>query len=132
MLTENGIQAYVGRSLADSSGRPLGIIAIMFRSPLEDTRLAESLLRIFAVRASAEPPWVRIEVADTGIGIPSDQLQRIFERFYRVDAARSREAGGTGLGLSIARHLAEAHGGRIEVESVVGRGSTFTLVLPAA
>jgi two-component system phosphate regulon sensor histidine kinase PhoR len=84
-----------------------------------------------AVRASAEAPWVRIAVADTGIGIPSDQRQRIFERFYRVDAARSREAGGTGLGLSIARHLAEAHGGRIEVESEVGRGSTFTLVLPA-
>lgn len=84
------------------------------------------------VRASAEAPWVRIAVADTGIGIPSDQLQRIFERFYRVDAARSREAGGTGLGLSIARHLAEAHGGRIEVQSEVGRGSTFTLVLPAA
>jgi two-component system phosphate regulon sensor histidine kinase PhoR len=84
------------------------------------------------VRASAEAPWVRIAVADTGIGIPSDQLQRIFERFYRVDAARSREAGGTGLGLSIARHLAEAHGGRIEVQSEVGRGSTFTLILPVA
>jgi two-component system phosphate regulon sensor histidine kinase PhoR len=83
------------------------------------------------VRASAEASWVRISVADTGIGIPSDQRQRIFERFYRVDAARSREAGGTGLGLSIARHLAEAHGGRIEVESEVGRGSTFTLILPA-
>jgi two-component system phosphate regulon sensor histidine kinase PhoR len=83
------------------------------------------------VRASVEAPWVRIAVTDTGIGIPSDQLQRIFERFYRVDAARSREAGGTGLGLSIARHLAEAHGGRIEVQSEVGYGSTFTLVLPA-
>jgi len=84
------------------------------------------------VGASAGAGSVRIAVADTGIGIPSDQLQRIFERFYRVDAARSREAGGTGLGLSIARHLAEAHGGRIEVQSEVGRGSTFTLILPAA
>jgi two-component system phosphate regulon sensor histidine kinase PhoR len=84
------------------------------------------------VRASAGSRGVGIAVADTGIGIPSDQLQRIFERFYRVDAARSREAGGTGLGLSIARHLAEAHGGRIEVQSAVGRGSTFTLIVPAA
>jgi two-component system phosphate regulon sensor histidine kinase PhoR len=84
------------------------------------------------VRAAAGDGTVRISVADTGIGIPRDQQQRIFERFYRVDPARSREAGGTGLGLSIARHLAEAHGGCIEVESEVGRGSTFTLVLPAA
>ncbi len=75
---------------------------------------------------------VHISVADTGIGIPADQQQRIFERFYRVDSARSREVGGTGLGLSIARHLAEAHGGRIEVQSEVGKGSTFTLILPVA
>lgn len=84
------------------------------------------------VRASTDSRGVHIAVADTGIGIPSDQLQHIFERFYRVDAARSRETGGTGLGLSIARHLAEAHGGRIEVHSEVGRGSTFTLILPIA
>ncbi len=71
-------------------------------------------------------------VQDTGIGIPQHEQQRIFERFYRVDAARSREVGGTGLGLSIARHLAEAHGGRIEVTSEAGHGSTFSLFLPAA
>jgi len=85
-----------------------------------------------SVRARAEDRLVSIAVSDTGIGIPRDEQQRIFERFYRVDAARSREAGGTGLGLSIARHLVEAHGGRIEVESEVGRGSTFCVVLPAA
>jgi len=71
-----------------------------------------------------------LTVRDTGIGIPQHEQQRIFERFYRVDAARSREAGGTGLGLSIARHLAEAHGGRLEVQSEAGHGSTFSLYLP--
>ncbi len=73
-----------------------------------------------------------ITVADTGIGIPQAEQVRIFERFYRVDADRSREAGGTGLGLSIARHIVEAHGGRLWVESAVGEGSRFHFNLPAA
>ena len=69
-------------------------------------------------------------VADTGIGVPESDLERIFERFYRVDAARSREAGGTGLGLAIARHIVDAHGGRIWVESAVGQGSRFHFSVP--
>jgi two-component system OmpR family sensor kinase len=77
-----------------------------------------------------ENGWVRVAVADTGIGIPAEDLPHIFERFYRVDKARSREKGGTGLGLSIAQWIAHVHEGRIEVESEVGRGSTFTIWLP--
>jgi signal transduction histidine kinase len=73
----------------------------------------------------------RLEVADTGIGIPSRDLSRIFERFYRVDRARSRDTGGTGLGLSIVRHVTENHGGRVSVESELGRGTTFEVRLPA-
>ncbi len=73
---------------------------------------------------------VVVRVSDTGIGIPKENLVRIFERFYRVDKARSKETGGTGLGLSIVRHVAENHGGRVSVESTLGEGSTFTVRLP--
>ena len=82
------------------------------------------------VSASCSDGHVVVTVADTGIGIPQAEQERIFERFYRVDAARSREAGGTGLGLSIARHIMEAHGGRLWVESAVGEGSRFHFSIP--
>jgi signal transduction histidine kinase len=73
---------------------------------------------------------VRISVQDHGVGIPTRDLDRIFERFYRVDHGRSRDTGGTGLGLSIVRHVANNHQGWVDVESREGEGSTFTLVLP--
>ena len=75
---------------------------------------------------------VRVSVADTGIGIPAEDTARIFERFYRVDRARSRALGGTGLGLSIVKHLVQAMGGEIFVRSELGRGSTFVFTLPSA
>ena len=74
--------------------------------------------------------YVKIEVSDTGMGIAPEALPRIFERFYRVDKARSRNTGGTGLGLSITKHIVEAHDGQIFVDSVVDQGSTFTIMLP--
>jgi two-component system phosphate regulon sensor histidine kinase PhoR len=71
-----------------------------------------------------------VTVTDTGIGIAPEHLPLIFERFYRVDKARSRSEGGSGLGLAIANHIAKAHNGKIEVESEVGKGSSFRLILP--
>jgi two-component system sensor histidine kinase SenX3 len=82
------------------------------------------------VTGGFEGSEIVIWVSDTGIGIPEPKLPRIFERFYRVDKARSKETGGTGLGLSIVKHIAENHGGRVTVESTVGEGTTFTVYLP--
>jgi len=85
------------------------------------------------VRGRADHREVTIAVQDTGIGIPAEHLPHIFERFYRVDKSRSRAGGGSGIGLTIAKHLIEAHGGRIQAESPgPGRGSTFTFTLPRA
>ena len=83
-----------------------------------------------AVTTGASGSFVTISVTDQGIGIPAAELDRIFERFYRVDAARSRVTGGTGLGLSIVKHVSANHGGDCEVWSKVGEGSTFTIRLP--
>jgi two-component system phosphate regulon sensor histidine kinase PhoR len=96
--------------------------AIRYSSPGGQIRIQTALKDATAV----------ISVSDTGIGIPKADQDKIFERFYRTDPARSRESGGTGLGLSIAKHLIEAHGGQIRVESEVGRGSTFSIFLPTS
>ena len=82
------------------------------------------------VEARVEGSEVLISVSDGGCGIEAEHLGRLFERFYRVDQARSRKAGGTGLGLSIVKHIAQAHGGSVSVTSEPGKGSSFTLHLP--
>ena len=82
------------------------------------------------VTASRDEDQIRFAVQDEGPGIPERHIPRLFERFYRVDTARSRSAGGTGLGLAIVKHIALAHGGDIAVESEMGAGSTFTLQIP--
>ncbi len=94
--------------------------AVKFNRPNGEVRL----------EARALPGSASITVRDTGIGIPSEDLPRIFERFYRVDKARSREAGGTGLGLSIVKHVVEQMNGSIQVESRLGQGSVFTVTIP--
>jgi len=85
-----------------------------------------------SIEVRSDGDEVLLRVRDTGIGIPSRDIPRIFERFYRVDRARSRETGGTGLGLAIVKHIVENHRGRVEVESELGSGSTFLVSLPAA
>ncbi|GIE97836.1 sensor histidine kinase [Paractinoplanes rishiriensis] len=89
----------------------------------EDTKVSIALRQ--------DDNWVEIDVADQGIGIAPHDVDRIFERFYRADQARSRSTGGTGLGLAIVKHIATNHGGRVDVTSTLGDGSTFTLRLPA-
>jgi len=85
------------------------------------------------IRIEAEPGpdgRVAVRVRDTGVGIPSTELPRITERFYRVDKTRSREVGGTGLGLAIVKHLVQAHGGELLIESALGHGTTVSFTLP--
>jgi two-component system phosphate regulon sensor histidine kinase PhoR len=84
------------------------------------------------VRVTADPQTVTVAVADTGVGIPAEHLPRIFERFYRVDAARTRSSGGTGLGLALVRNAVERSGGTVEIASEVGHGTTVTIRLPRA
>jgi two-component system, OmpR family, sensor histidine kinase SenX3 len=83
------------------------------------------------VTSHRQDDWIEIVVTDTGVGIPARDIDRIFERFYRVDRARSRDTGGTGLGLSIVRHVATNHAGEVTVQSREGEGSIFTISIPA-
>ncbi|CAN5826302.1 hypothetical protein BH23ACT12_BH23ACT12_00970 [soil metagenome] len=104
-------------------------LALMVRNLLENA-LVYTASGSIGVWMSDTGAGFELKVSDTGSGIPSSDLERIFERFYRVDKARSRDTGGTGLGLAIVRHVAESHGGVVEVSSELGSGSTFTVRLP--
>ena len=118
------------RNLVDNSVKYTpsgGQVTLALRAEKREVPETNSKLEALNVKCS---DWAEIEVRDTGIGIAAEALPRIFERFYRVDPARSRETGGAGLGLCIAKTIAEAHGGRIEVQSAPGAGCAFTLFLP--
>ena len=122
------IDTLIGDNASRASGDATAVRQIVMN-------LAENAVRYthdghVTLFSEAEEGGVWIGMRDTGIGIRAEHLSRIFERFYRVDAARSRELGGTGLGLAIVKHLAEAHGGRVRAESAVGKGTTVAVWLP--
>lgn len=118
----------VGAKVVDSSYTVSQ--SALLQSHLALHELGQSQIALPAGHPAGE--WMLVWINDTGIGIPSPDLPRIFERFYKVDRARTREAGGTGLGLAIAKHLVEGHGGRIWATSSEGHGSTFFFSLPIA
>ena len=120
-----------------AAGTVAGAPATGTTAPVSSAALESDGTTVGPVEATSGSSWrveerdtVRLSVQDHGIGIPARDLDRIFERFYRVDHGRSRDTGGTGLGLSIVRHVANNHQGWVDVESREGEGSTFTLVLP--
>jgi signal transduction histidine kinase len=112
---------------------PGGTIAVEALSTTEDgrrkTNVYENVVPSFVLRPSS---FVLVRVRDSGVGIAPEQLELVFERFFRADPARARATGGAGLGLTIVRQLVEAHGGRVWVESTLGQGTTFSFTLPAA
>ncbi len=140
------VQAAIDTSTTDASAKQIRLVAsgqtgLQVRGSRDQIVAAVSNLVTNAVAYSdggsqvvlnthATPDTVDIAVVDQGIGIPPEEVERIFERFYRVDPARHRSTGGTGLGLSIVKHVAATHGGDVGVWSVPGHGSTFTLTLP--
>lgn len=118
-------------SLLDVEADPEGLRVILNNLVDNAIKYTPDGGRVSIAWKEAKNQLVEIRVTDTGIGIPSEKLPRVFERFFRVDKARSRELGGTGLGLSIVKHLTQSFGGQVSVDSVLGDGSTFTVVLPS-
>ena len=131
---ETGLRARVNGGLFVQAVVNLLDNAVKFSpsgSTVRLTAVALAAAPAAAPQAAANAAWFSVSVADRGPGIPAADLPRIFERFYRVDKARSRDQGGTGLGLAIVRHVVIAHGGLVEAESFEGEGSRFTMLLPA-
>jgi len=136
--TAAGLAAEYGVTLARNlPGEPLGVMADRYQLEQALGNLLDNAIKYtgpngrVVVEAERVGDEVAIRVVDNGPGIEPEHLSRIFERFYRVDKNRSRELGGTGLGLAIVKHIAHLGGGRVEVQSKPGRGSTFSLFLPA-
>ena len=113
------------------SGSPRDL-SLLARNLIDNAIRYTSPSGCISISVEPDDDQVALVVADDGMGIPTRDISRVFERFYRVDRARSRETGGTGLGLAIVKHVAENHGGSVEVVSELGAGSTFTVTLPAA
>lgn len=136
LVSEAGAQLTIGSLVTTpvmaSSDRIVQVLSNLIENATRYGRPRSGDPATVEVRAVNAGDAVRFEVRDRGVGIGSEHLERIFERFYRVDKARSRETGGTGLGLAIAKHIVEQHGGRIWVESDLGKGSTFCFTLPLA
>lgn len=107
------------------------LIATLFKNLIENAVIYSDESTKVKVAASIEDDVAEIEIKDQGPGIPQDELERIFERFYRIDPSRSRNTGGTGLGLSIAKHIVQKHLGELTVESEVGEGSVFVVRIPS-
>lgn len=126
-LLLNDIRNLVSGNIVSVASDPLIQAAVNLLDNAIKHSSEKSPLHIEAKRVDHE---IQICFRDQGVGIAKDYLSRLFERFYRVDKARSRKLGGTGLGLAIGKHIAQAHGGNITVESELERGSTFTLHLP--
>jgi two-component system sensor histidine kinase SenX3 len=143
------VRAAIGRGRAVDAGRGVQIAALDMPDELwirgdelqlvsAVGNLVENAVKyshpgdVVQLRTRVDDTAVEVMVADQGVGIPTSDLDRVFERFYRVDKARSRDTGGTGLGLSIVRHVATNHGGDVLVSSQEGEGSTFVLRLPAS
>ncbi len=122
------IEASEGLMVRGDPARTGQILGVLLDNALAHTPPESSII----VAARTRDNRIETVVRDTGPGIPPEHLPRIFERFYRVDKARSKATGGTGLGLSIVRHIAQNHGGRVTVQSTPGEGSTFTVYLPRA
>ena len=107
-------------------------ISQVLRNLLENAVVHTAKGGAITVAAKQQDNWVEVSVTDTGEGIPAEDLPNIFERFYRVDKSRTRATGGSGLGLTIAKRLVEAHGGKIKVQSEMGKGSCFTFTIPVS
>jgi signal transduction histidine kinase len=123
------VEAHIDPSALEVYGDRTGLRQIL--SNLLENAVRHTVRGTVTVATAKARGGIELSVSDTGIGIPPQNLSRIFERFYRADSGRARESGGTGLGLAIVRHLVEAHGGKVEARSVEGVGTTITIFFPA-